>query len=999
MRGERAGARGTRPAEPQPTPAPQENTPDTEAQHTPAVEFIAQPIEVPQNQSFDALVQRTPDRPFTDEERPKRVQFQEGYGSKVFAALVNEKAFHVGTDSEGNPTVHFQWDRSDHPDGFRQGEVYRVRIHDDSFNGFTADAEAGFEIVPIVGRPPRDGSTFSKILYHGDLMRLVSKGYISPVETVNVAPHEPEDDDAPEAEAPAGPSDTPPAETPEPPQPNPRDFSEAILDNFPDGEAPDDDDVPAPRVAPAKPAPVPPVAQAEPESAPSVFVENAEGETLPPLEDNEIDEEDASIEGGEKSLEKELNTELRLAAQFLERMDKIAEGVTVDPSTGKIGHSMPSFSEALPQRAADQYEEKYRALLQRFQEKNERYVERAKQDPLILDVCIIHGCVVLTYDSSKGMPLSVKTELPRRTDRGAYATTQNDYLGVAVIDINKGNRKSGVEPTTTAIHELQHHNLAMSDYLVSVSDFEFPSGNRFGRLSYIYERDERMYNHEAQQKDQAKYEVLLGRPMENFRADIQTVVLQSRYLDELHSSFMQRKPDWFSKEGTVYSTRAEGKHWEIVGDHPDDQESARKMLYYLQALFAIDAIANNTDTGPGASEAQKKFYTDAKKAFAKAGSLIGVARTVRQAEQMVQQEWENILAAYPKIRTSGSFQYFVTEWGKSGVVFDDFAEVVLAGAPEQPAADPQFEETTDAQATQVIDLTQADDVEEESQPAEQKSLCVFESPQDWLADEEQLRNGDMLQTAVDPDGKHFMLGSAFEGKGDDGLALEMLPDGDVIFILADGTSGSAYQQELVKLVTPIALEGLRNGKTIEEVNAAVLHAIEQPLPQTGKTLKETLDTELEEIAEYFRTSDPDDPGRVEKAKRHMWLTEKGGKDKILASSTCIIAHYDKSKGMLRAALAGDSTLYIHRAAGGVESYTDTQDSQIAYRPDGKSQGNFQIVEVQLSPGDRFFAASDGFTNPQMEKAMQASDTLAELEQLVGNLAITDDVSAIGITVE
>ena len=374
--------------------------------------------------------------------------------------------------------------------------------------------------------------------------------------------------------------------------------------------------------------------------------------------------------------EHELGEKIKIAAQYLNRLDHYVESVQINPDSGEIVYEKPKFEE-LTDENVKKYQNKFTKLKKTFADKNKTYRNILRNDPNILDVKEIAGTIIATYDSSKGIPLALKEEMmiERSTDdaRGVCGTTSEKYLGLAIIDINKEKRKDGVSPTISAIHELHHYTLSISDYLISQDEtLNMQSAYRKGRVVALYgSQKERVTTNQAFLNDKEHYSKLLGRTFDLY-TELVCVEAQLSYLDELHSSFLQRKENWFNAQENVYSTKGEGKHWELVGNHPKDIEASKRLLGYLQGFYTLDKIReswqqqlnNGQQLGPG----QKKFLITYIEEFRKIGSLIGAARTIKQAEMLIAEAWNDFTHRNQKLITTKEFSEMLDQWEKGAGV-------------------------------------------------------------------------------------------------------------------------------------------------------------------------------------------------------------------------------------------------------------------------------------------------------------------------------------------
>lgn len=380
-----------------------------------------------------------------------------------------------------------------------------------------------------------------------------------------------------------------------------------------------------------------------------------------------------------KELE-DLNEGIKIAAQYLNRLDKYAEFVNIDPETGFIEYNKPRLDDISDDRVKG-YQQSFTGLLKTFSERNRLYMQQLQSDPHILDIQDIAGAIVVTYDSSKGIP-NIGMNIQDNAREMMYGAS-SEYLGLAIIDINPAKRQDGVTPTTSAIHELQHHSLLVSDYLISQDEaLGMQSAYRNGRKTSLYGSDaNRLTTKQAFLYDADQYSKLLGREFDE-QVDLLRIEGQLSYLEELHSSYLQRKANWFHAQKDVYSTKYKdgGKHWELVGDHPDDIASSKRLLGYLQGFYTLDKIKQTyirrLEAGQPIGEGQKKFINECDDEFRKVGSLIGAARTIKQAEFLVSEAWQSFIDNNPKLTSSPEFQSILSQW-ENGSGVENLRDILL----------------------------------------------------------------------------------------------------------------------------------------------------------------------------------------------------------------------------------------------------------------------------------------------------------------------------------
>lgn len=376
---------------------------------------------------------------------------------------------------------------------------------------------------------------------------------------------------------------------------------------------------------------------------------------------------ETSETGKEKS---EIDNRVKVAAKYLERLDNYAEFVNVNPATGAIEYIKPQLPDITDPEVLD-YQKNFTNLIRNFDARNKVYQQILTQTEGVLDVKNIMGALVVTYDSSIAVPNIQDLFLNKEEDpRGQFSDTTEKYLGVVVVDLNQPKRADGVTPTTSTAHELRHFSLSMTDYLLTQDQaLNIQSAYRKGRSTALFGASkDRILTNQAFLNDSSIYSQLLGREFD-LNIDLPNVKKQLNYLDELHSSYLQRKPGWFNAQENVYALGNKGKHWELVGGNPQDIEASKNLLGYLQGFYSLDLIRRNWKgklaTDPNSlGDGQKQFIGDTEKVYLEIGSIVGVARTIDQAQRLVQQKWIEFISKYPKILTTPEFGKLMKDWEK-----------------------------------------------------------------------------------------------------------------------------------------------------------------------------------------------------------------------------------------------------------------------------------------------------------------------------------------------
>lgn len=368
----------------------------------------------------------------------------------------------------------------------------------------------------------------------------------------------------------------------------------------------------------------------------------------------------------------ELDEKIRNSAHFLERLDAMADNIAIDSSSGAITIKDINLPKEIGENPTQQYEKTFRTSIKQFEGKNQQHLTLLKSDSAVLDAKIFMGAIVVTFDSSKKVPqlLGEETDCPRGWHKDAKINLDGTgFFGLVAVDLNLEKRKiDRVEPSVSATHELRHHARSINDYLLAKNNtLGMQTTFRNGRNQALFGNEQNNLPTDTWYfEDRKQYALLLEREFDA-KIDPGNIKLQLSYLDELHSSFLQRKENWFHAASKVYSNRAEGKHWEIVGNSLDDQQATKRLLAYLQGMYLVDQyrqlLQQKVDQKLQIGESQKLFIENAPKTFLKVGSLIGTARTVKQAEHLIKEEWQNLVEKYPRLfEKDGWFDQTINNW-------------------------------------------------------------------------------------------------------------------------------------------------------------------------------------------------------------------------------------------------------------------------------------------------------------------------------------------------
>lgn len=368
----------------------------------------------------------------------------------------------------------------------------------------------------------------------------------------------------------------------------------------------------------------------------------------------------------EKSIEL-LDEQMKKYAEVLENLDTSAFQLRINEK-GSIENIPTSLRPASENNIWKNIER----LIQARSHQAEQQLILMKQTPGVLDAHLLNGAVIVTIDSSQQIPdcIDTKSSEPGTFHRGGIRTQDaHGSITFIWIDINPEKRKHDeVSSTTSLIHEVHHHNYALVNMALALdADRRFRTGcSDFFQAQLVHhirtgerEREPRnqidVLDEEEMDflNDHDLFSTLLMKeipfdPKESsfFHAQ-RDRQYQAAYLNELHSSFLQKKQQWFFWNEKVYSSRKAGFHHELVGDDFRDIDAVKNLFCYLQALYACDVIWKNIDEHSEDQKSRlgpfsKSLYLEFPNIYSKAGALIGASRTVRQAEKFVKGLWESL---------------------------------------------------------------------------------------------------------------------------------------------------------------------------------------------------------------------------------------------------------------------------------------------------------------------------------------------------------------------
>jgi hypothetical protein len=381
--------------------------------------------------------------------------------------------------------------------------------------------------------------------------------------------------------------------------------------------------------------------------------------------------------------EVELNKEVQSQAEFLAFLDEAVSHISLDSVTGKLNYE--TQERVLPHDQQETATE-YSNLRAEFQAQNQRTADEIRTLPGVLETQVVAGAVVVICDSFHGTVELPVMDVTASNERGRHFPTSKQFLGLVMVDINPAKRSDSVPPQTTLIHELHHHNRAVSDYLLGIrSNVKMITAVREVENTELFGRGQAeiptrgFIKRDSIMKDADQYEAVLGR--EVTLSEVDNIELQLLYLDELHSSFLQKKNTWFVAEATIYSGLAKGKHWEVVGNNVEDQESTKELFSLLQAVYVIDQYVmpavNQLAQQQKASGQENGSYVVSMsdqwpKLFYTIGALVGTARSVRQCLDLTSQEWRQFRSQFAEFfqKNGQSLAGIRTQWQNSGIALE-----------------------------------------------------------------------------------------------------------------------------------------------------------------------------------------------------------------------------------------------------------------------------------------------------------------------------------------
>jgi hypothetical protein len=350
-----------------------------------------------------------------------------------------------------------------------------------------------------------------------------------------------------------------------------------------------------------------------------------------------------SITAGHNALKvAKLDKNVLQYSEFLDWINALAETIEIKPNGQVI--KTPGIIKP-----------KNRELLNRFLELKTKEEAKAKnwfkkyvgpeESKLILGHEIVFGTVILVVNSK----LDVPNFISFGNERGYFKSGNKHHPAIIAIDINPAKRTDGINVKTSLVHELRHGLFEMFRRLM-ISDPHNPIASATLNLTSPELNVAARSRRELILHDREIYEILLERQLSP--EDIENITKQRAYLDELHSSIMQRKPSWFMWNKEVYSTEvSKGKHSEMVGNNPKDIAANQDLFCHIQGVYMLDMLVNaaKDPNNPWSKVIGPNFRTQIPKYFNRVGSIIATSLTIQQASRLISQLWKNILTEFPNI--------------------------------------------------------------------------------------------------------------------------------------------------------------------------------------------------------------------------------------------------------------------------------------------------------------------------------------------------------------
>lgn len=349
---------------------------------------------------------------------------------------------------------------------------------------------------------------------------------------------------------------------------------------------------------------------------------------------------------------------IREYAEILEIFDNVACEFSVD-SNGRVKE---------PDRAIDFSGEKFkktaiiRELIKQKQASLEQQTNAIKGQKGITDVQSTLGTQIIIYNSAVATPEAITALYSTQeiSARGSFSPRGDTALGIIDVDINPKKREiDNLSPTVSLIHELHHYFRSLID-IAMANDSQMLSASSVlheKHIALVEKKRGKTFSSNAERilQDRKIYEALLDQDIPTeFSKDTlaldRRIKLHRTYLDELHSSFLQKKVNWFSSSERLYTTQKKGTHAELIGENPKDKSSVANIVCYLQGIYAAEMMHAQMRTHQPAFREQlfkdipqaEAFYTDFPQFFIQCGARIGASRVIQQAERFLREQWQEL---------------------------------------------------------------------------------------------------------------------------------------------------------------------------------------------------------------------------------------------------------------------------------------------------------------------------------------------------------------------
>jgi hypothetical protein len=255
-----------------------------------------------------------------------------------------------------------------------------------------------------------------------------------------------------------------------------------------------------------------------------------------------------------------------------------------------------------------------------------------KRHPAIIDTKQVLGALVVTFDSTTPILPDDFKNMEATDIRGFYKTTRDTAVPIIAIDKNT-SKSGGMSAEDILRHELSHHAVAITDYLMTRDGLA--SGSRRGQVVALFGEEKNGGNKilETYKTDKEFYEKLLGRAFDE-KKDPRRLYEQQGYLEEMAASLASGKFEWLNLDDqSLYSARnseKRGMSEELVGDLEPDKKAVVALLRPFQSWFKL---------GQTMLPNLQIHKAEGQELWKQALSIVATARTVAQAKRAVEKLW------------------------------------------------------------------------------------------------------------------------------------------------------------------------------------------------------------------------------------------------------------------------------------------------------------------------------------------------------------------------